>query len=219
VTGNWIFRHKFHADGSLARHKARWVIRRFSQREGVDYDEAFSPIVKPATIRSVLSIAASHAWPIHQLDVKNAFLHGHLEETIYCQQPPGFVNPSAPNHVCHLQKSLSGLKQAPRGWYQRFVTFLRKLGFITSTSDMSPFIFRDGTILAYLLLYVDDIILTTSSSALLQRIMTRLSSEFAMTDLGALHHFLGIVVTHSYDGLFLSQRQYAIELLQRAGMA
>jgi hypothetical protein len=111
------------------------------------------------------------------------------------------------------------LKQAPRAWYQRFATFLRKLGFVASTSDMSLFIFRDGTSLAYLLLYVNDIVLTASSSALLQRIMTRLSSEFAMTDLGALHHFLGIAVMCSSDGLFLSQRQYAIELLQRAGMA
>jgi hypothetical protein len=207
VTGNWIFRHKFHADGSLARHKARWVVRGFSQREGVDYDETFNPVVKPATIRFVLSIAASRTWPIHQLDVKNAFLHGHLEETVYCQQPPGFVDPGAPYHVCRLQKSLYGLKQAPRAWYQRFATF------IASTSDTSLFIFREGTSLAYLLMYVDDIVLTASSSALLQRIMARLSSEFTMTDLGALHHFLGIVVTRSSDGLFLSQQQYAVELL------
>lgn len=219
MTGKWIFWHKFHANGSLARHKARWVVRGFSQREGVDYDETFSPVVKPATIRSVLSIAASRAWPIHQLDVKNAFLHGHLEETVYCQQPPGFIDPGAPDHICRLQKSLYGLKQAPRAWYQRFATFVRKLGFVASTSDTSLFILREGTRLAYLLLYVDDIVLTASSSALLQRIMTQLSSEFAMTDLGALHHFLGIAVTRSSDGLFLSQRQYAVELLQRAGMA
>jgi hypothetical protein len=151
--------------------------------------------------------------------VKNAFLHGHLEETVYCQQPLGFVDPGAPDHVCHLQKSLYGLKQAPRAWYQRFATFVRHLGFVASISDTSLFVLREGTSLAYLLLYVDDIILTASSSALLQRIMTRLSSEFAMTDLGALHHFLGIAVTRSSDGLFLSQRQYAIELLQRACMA
>jgi hypothetical protein len=109
------------------------------------------------------------------------------------------------------------LKQAPRAWYQRFATFLRKLGFVASTSDTSLFIFREGTSLAYLLMYIDDIVLTASSSALLQRIMTRLRSEFVMTDLGALHHFLGIVVTRSSDGLFFSQRQYGIELLQRGG--
>jgi hypothetical protein len=112
VTGKWIFRHKFHADESLARHKACWVVRGFSQREGIDYDKTFSPVVKPATIWSVLSIAASRTWPIHQLDVKNAFLHGHLKETIYCQQPPGFIDPGTPDHVCRPQKSLYGLKQA-----------------------------------------------------------------------------------------------------------
>jgi hypothetical protein len=85
VTVKWIFKHKFHSDGTLARHKARWVVRGFTQRHGIYYDETFSPVVKPATIRVVLSIAASRQWPIHQLDVKNAFLHGHLHETVYCQ--------------------------------------------------------------------------------------------------------------------------------------
>ncbi|XP_072149225.1 uncharacterized protein [Setaria viridis] len=94
VSGKWIFRHKFHADGSLARHKARWVVRGFCQRHGIDYDEAFNQVVKPVTIRTVLSIATSRAWPIHQLDMKNAFLHKHLTETVYCQQPPGFVDPT-----------------------------------------------------------------------------------------------------------------------------
>jgi hypothetical protein len=96
--------------------------------------------------------------------VKNAFLHGHLEETVYCQQPPGFVDPGAPDHVYRLQKSLYGLKQAPRAWYQRFATFIRQLGFVASTSDTSLFIFRAGTSLAYLLLYVDDIVLTIADS-------------------------------------------------------
>jgi hypothetical protein len=206
VSGKWIFKHKFHSDGSLARHKARWVVRGFSQQHGIDYDETFSPVVKPATIRAVLSIAASRAWLIHQLDVKNAFLHGHLDETVYCQQPPGFVDPTAPDHVCLLLKSLYGLKQAPRAWYQRFASFIRQLGFTASTSDTFLFVYKEGAGIAYLLLYVDDIILTASSSTLLQSIMARLASEFAMTDLGDLHHFLGISVSRSADGLFLSQR-------------
>ncbi|WVZ51462.1 LOW QUALITY PROTEIN: hypothetical protein U9M48_002608, partial [Paspalum notatum var. saurae] len=219
VTGKWIFRHKFHADGSLARHKARSVVRGFSQQHGIDYDETFSPVVKQATIRVVLSIAVSRDWPIHQLDVKNAFLHGHLDKTVYCQQPPGCVDPSAPDHVCLLQKSLYGLKQAPRAWYQRFATYIRRLGFVPAVSDTSLFVYKEGTGIAYLLLYVDDIVLTASSSTLLQTIMGRLHSEFTMTDLGTLHHFLGISVTRSSDSLFLSQRQYALDLLQRAGMA
>jgi hypothetical protein len=84
VTGKWIFRHKFHADGSFDGYKARWVLRGFTQRPGVDYDETFSPVVKPVTVRTVLTLAHFRDWPIHQLDVKNAFLHGTLSETVYC---------------------------------------------------------------------------------------------------------------------------------------
>jgi hypothetical protein len=206
ISGKWVFKHKYRADGSLARHKARWVVRGFSQRHGIDYDETFSPVVKPPTIRVVLSIAASRSWPIHQLDVKNAFLHGHLNETVYCEQPPGFVDPVAPDHVCLLQKSLYGLKQAPRAWHQRFSSFVQRSGFTASASDTSLFIYKEGADFAYLLLYVDDIILTTSSTRLLRHLTELLHSEFAMTDLGDLHHFLGISVTCSKDGLFLSQR-------------
>ncbi|KAK1626229.1 hypothetical protein QYE76_000544 [Lolium multiflorum] len=197
VTGKWIFRQKFHSDGSLARYKARWVVRGFSQRPGIDYDETFSPVVKPATIRLVLHIAVSSSWPIRQLDVKNAFLHGNLDEVVYCQQPPGFVDPSRPDHVCRLHKSLYGLKQAPRAWYQRFATYLATMGFTASKTDTSLFVLRSGSDTAYLLLYVDDIIVTASSTVFLRRLLERLHSEFAMTDLGDLHFFLGIASSKS----------------------
>ncbi|WVZ91395.1 hypothetical protein U9M48_037575 [Paspalum notatum var. saurae] len=218
VTGKWIFRHKLHPDGSLARYKARWVVRGFTQEQGVDYDETFSPVIKPATIRVVLSIATSSSWPIHQLDVKNAFLHGNLAETVYCVQPSGFTDPTHPNHVCKLNKSLYGLKQAPRTWFLRFNNFLQSLGFKPSRADTSLFILHKSGHTAYLLLYVDDIILTASSSTLLQQIIANLCGEFSMTDLGHLQHFLGIHVTKTAQGLFLSQSQYALEILQRAGM-
>lgn len=218
ITGKWIFRHKHNSDGSLARYKARWVVRGFNQEHGVDYDETFSPVVKPATIHTVLSIATSSSWAIHQLDVKNAFLHGNLTETVYCSQPAGFVNASFPNHVCKLNKSLYGLKQAPRTWFLRFTTFLHTLGFKQSKSDSSLFILHTPTSAAYLLLYVDDIILTASSTTLLHTIISHLQKEFSMTDLGHLEHFLGIQVRKTTSGLFLSQDQYAREILDRANM-
>ncbi|GAU48004.1 hypothetical protein TSUD_404810 [Trifolium subterraneum] len=190
-----------------------------SQIAGVDCDETFSPVVKPATIRTVLTIALSKSWPIHQLDVQNAFLHGDLHETVYMHQPLGFRDSHHPDYVCRLRKSLYGLKQAPRAWYQRFADFVSTIGFRHSTSDHSLFIYRRGTDLAYILLYVDDIILITSSQDLRQSIMALLASEFAMKDLGPLSYFLGIAVTRHAGGLFLSQSTYAGEIIARAGMA
>ncbi|GJV62128.1 ribonuclease H-like domain-containing protein [Tanacetum coccineum] len=218
VRSLWLFRHKHNADGSLNRYKARLVANGSTQIVGIDVDETFSPVVKPATIRTVLSLAISRHWPVHQLDVKNAFLHGSLSETVYMHQPPGFRDPRHPDHVCLLQRSLYGLKQAPRAWFQRFAAYAARVGFLHSRCDSSLFIYRQGSDTAYLLLYVDDIVLTASSTALLQRIIASLHAEFSMTDLGPLNYFLGVSVTRNTSGMFLSQQKYATEVLERAGM-
>jgi hypothetical protein len=174
IIGKWIWTYKRWADGTLERYKACWVLRGFTQWPGVDYDETFSPVVKPATVRTVLSLALTRSWPVHQLDVKNAFLHGLLIETVYYSQPARFVDSSCPDMVCRLNRSLYGLKQAPRVWNHRFAAFLRSLGFVEAKSDMSLFIFHHGAEIAYLLLYVDDIVLTASSESLLRCIITSL---------------------------------------------
>jgi hypothetical protein len=153
------------------------------------------------------------------LDVKNAFLHGNLNETVYMYQPPGFRDPKHPDYVCLLKKSLYGLKQAPRAWYQRFTDFVATLGFSHSVCDNSLFTYHNGDDTAYILLYVDDIILTASSDTLRQSIMSKLSSEFAMKDLGPLSYFLGISVTRHSGGMFLSQHKYAEEIIERASMS
>jgi histone deacetylase 1/2 len=108
VSGKWVFCHKLHPDGTLDRYKARRVLRGFTRRPGIDFGETFSPVVKPATIHTVLSLAVSQDWPIRQLDVKNAFLHRTLSETVYYAQPSGFVDSSRHHHVCQLNKSLYG---------------------------------------------------------------------------------------------------------------
>ncbi|XP_074267321.1 uncharacterized protein LOC141590649 [Silene latifolia] len=186
--------------------------------KGIDCDETFSPVVKPATIRTVLSIAVSKNWSLRQLDVKNAFLHGHLMETVYMHQPPGFRDRHHPDYVCLLKKSLYGLKQAPRAWYQRFAHFVSTIGFQHSKCDTSLFIYHEGANIAYLLLYVDDIILATSTDLLRTKIMGHLQSEFAMTDLGPLNYFLGISAIRHKNGLFLHQKKYAEDIIARANM-
>lgn len=140
----WVFSHKFNANGVLECHKARLVVNGRSQQVGVDCYETFSPVVKPATIRIVLSLALSRKWNIHQLDVKNAFLHGTLNETVFMYQPPGFKDAHLLHHVCRLKKSLYGLKQAPRTWYTRFASFVKSIGFTNNRSDNSLFIFSKG---------------------------------------------------------------------------
>jgi hypothetical protein len=172
----------------------------------VDYDEAFCPVVKFATVRAVRSLALSRNWAIDQLDVKNAFLHGTLTETVYCSQPTGFIDTAHSDLVCRLNRSLYGLKQAPQAWYSRFATYLASIGFVEAKSDTSLFIYQRGEDTVYLLLYVDDIVLTTSTADLLQCTITALQREFAMKDLGPLHHFLGITSERRPKGLFLHQK-------------
>ncbi|GKD21764.1 ribonuclease H-like domain-containing protein [Tanacetum coccineum] len=219
VRSMWLFKHKFYANGSLRRYKARLLANGRSQQQGIDCDETFSPVVKPVAIHTVLSLAVSHGRHIHQLGVKNAFLHGHLSETVYMHQPSGFVDSARPDYVCHLQKSLYGLKQAHRASSQRFASFATRIGFQHSKSDASLFVCHFGSDIAYLSLYVDDIILNASSTTLLQRIIDSLHGEFAMTDLGSLNYFLGISAQRTASGLFLSQSKFAKEILERAHIA
>ncbi|GKV15734.1 hypothetical protein SLEP1_g26493 [Rubroshorea leprosula] len=157
----WVFRVKRNKEGGIDRYKARLVAKGFHQRPGSDYFNTFSPVIKPTTIRTVLSLAVNKHWPIRQLDVNNAFLHGKLEEELFMEQPPGFVDSSQLQHVCRLRKSIYGLKQAPRTWYQELKTFLLQHGtekLVESIISLmgATFSIKDLGCLNYFLVKVED---------------------------------------------------------------
>jgi histone deacetylase 1/2 len=204
IDSKWVFKVKKHVDGSIERYKAQLVAKGFKQRYGLDYEDTSSPVVKPTTIRLLLSLAVTQGWFLCQLDVQNAFLHGVLEEEVYMRQPPGFVDPACPQHLCRLVKALYGLKQAPRAWHACLGSVLRALGFVPSTADMSLFLLQHPDVTMYLLVYVDDIIIISSSDAAASRLVSALCGDFAVKDLSALHYFLGLEVSRSSAGLTLT---------------
>jgi hypothetical protein len=218
VGSKWVFRIKRKADGSIERYKARLVAKGFHQQPGVDFDETYSLVVKPITIRTVLTIAVTHDWAIHQIDVSNAFLHGVIKENVYMLQPPGFTHPNFPNVVCKLHKALYGLKQAPRAWFDRLSSRLHELKFKDSKSDSSLFIYKCNGVTIFVLIYVDDIIITSSHQAAIPKLIADLQLSFAIKDLGPLHFFLGIEAIWTKDALHLSQQRYIHDLLTKTNM-
>ncbi|XP_038981589.1 uncharacterized mitochondrial protein AtMg00810-like, partial [Phoenix dactylifera] len=163
-------------------------------------------------------LALQSKWHVRQLDVLNAFLHGDLEDTMFMEQPPGFVNPSFPHHICKLRKAIYGLKQAPRQWFATFSGFLLDHGFTQSTADSSLFIFQQNDVFLYLPIYVDDILFTGNDAQAMSSFFLQLQGRFHMKDLGHVSHFLGIQAQYSDIGLPLNQRTYAAQVLNKAGM-
>ncbi|KAJ9535088.1 hypothetical protein OSB04_un001836 [Centaurea solstitialis] len=193
----WVFTVKVNPDGSVARLKARLVAKGYAQTYGVDYSETFSPVAKLSSIRLFISLAATYNWPLHQLDVKNAFLHGDLQEEVYMEQPPGFVAQGECGKVCKLRKSLYGLKQSPRAWFGRFNSVVTKFGLRRSSHDHSVFFASSDAGCTLLVVYVDDIVITGSDEKGIKRLKDFLASQFQTKDLGPLKYFLGIEVSRS----------------------
>ena len=217
VTSRLLYTIKYLANGKPERKKTRLVARGFTQTYGEDYLDTFAPVAKLHTIRILLSLATNLEWDLWQMDVKNAFLQGELEDEVYMRPPPGLEDMVKPGNVLRLKKAIYGLKQSPRAWYHKLSTTLNGRGFNRSEADHTLFTLTSQQGIVVILVYVDDIIITGSDKEGIQTIKTFLKSVFDIKDLGELKYFLGIEVCRSKEGLFLSQRKYTLDLLNEAG--
>ncbi|KAM0017627.1 putative RNA-directed DNA polymerase [Helianthus debilis subsp. tardiflorus] len=214
----WLFKTKNGADGKVLKHKARLVVKGYSQQPGIDYQETFAPVARFETIRVVISVAAQQGWNLHQLDVKTAFLNGDLTEEIYVSQPEGFERVGSEDKVYRLKKALYGLKQAPRAWYSRIDGYFTQHGYVRSENEPTLYVKKEGGDIIYVCLYVDDIIYTSSSHKLVKEFKEGMEKEFEMTDMGLLKLFLGLEVKQTSKGVFISQEKYAKALVSKFGM-
>eukprot|EP00253_Pinus_taeda_P033168 PITA_33168 len=215
----WVYKNKYKADGSLDKHKDRLVAKGFAQKEGVSYEETFAPPVKWATIWTLFGLATQNGWKLHQMDVKTTFLNGDLKDNVFISQPEGFSMKGHEHKVCKLVKSLYGLKQAPRAWYEKLTEHLLKLNFKHYDLDYATlFVKKVGKTVAYLVVYVDDILMRRNNESYIASIKKELGKSFEMTDLGYVHYYFGIEVTQHPKSIFLSQKKYIGDMLNRFGM-
>ncbi|KAJ9543849.1 hypothetical protein OSB04_023556 [Centaurea solstitialis] len=220
VGRKWVFKKKTDMDGNVHTFKARLVAKGFTQTHGIDYDETFSPVAMLKSIRILMAISAYFNYEIWQMDVKTAFLNGKLTEDVYMEQPEGFIGPKNPNKVCKLLKSIYGLKQASRSWNLHFDERIKEFGFAKSEFEPCVYTKFSGSIVTFLVLYVDDILLIGNDVPTLQSVKTWLSKCFQMKDLGEAAYILGIKIyrNRSRRLIGLSQSTYIDKILKRFRM-
>lgn len=212
----WVYRTKFNPDGSIFKHKARLVVKGYFQQPGVDFGDTFAPVARHEIVRFLVALAAQCKWKIFHLDVKSAFLNGLLEEDIYVEQPEGFTVAGEEDKVYKLKKALYGLKQAPRAWYSRLDTHLLSQGFNRSLNEPTLYFKRqaDGKLIV-ISVYVDDLMITGEDPLAVQEVKNEMLKVFEMSDLGEMKFFLGMEIAQSSEGIFLSQKKYALNLLKK----
>ncbi|KAJ9541567.1 hypothetical protein OSB04_028073 [Centaurea solstitialis] len=220
VGRKWVFKKKTDMDGNVHTFKARLVAKGFTQTHGIDYDETFSPVAMLKSIRILMAISAYFNYEIWQMDVKTAFLNGKLTEDVYMEQPEGFEDPKNPNKVCRLLKSIYGLKQASRSWNLHFDERIKEFGFAKSEFEPCVYTKFSGSIVTFLVLYVDDILLIGNDVPTLQSVKEWLSKCFQMKDLGEAAYILGIKIyrNRSKRLIGLSQSTYIDKVLKRFRM-
>ncbi|KAL0291225.1 UNVERIFIED_CONTAM: Retrovirus-related Pol polyprotein from transposon RE1 [Sesamum angustifolium] len=216
IGSKWVYKVKLRPDGSVDIYKARLVAKGYNQVEGVDYVDRFSPVAKAVTVRLLLAVASSKNWPIQQIDINNAFLHGFLDEDIYLTAPDGYPIPAG--KVCKLKRSLYGLKQASRQWNQELTSQLICYGFSQSPHDHCLFTQQttDGFLVP--LVYVDDVLITGSSQLQIDKVKHFLHSTFTIKYLGPAKYFLDLEIARSTEGLFVTQHKYIRDIILDTGL-
>ena len=189
----------------------------YAQIYGVDCSDTFSPVAKMTFIQLFISLTATHNWDLNQLDIKNAFLHGKLQEKVYMDQPLGFVAQGEIGKVCRLWKSLHGFKQSPCAWFGKFSQAIEKFGLQKSKSYHFVFYQNSSSSIILLVVYVDDIVITESDSTGISSLKSFLHSQFHTKNLRMLRYFLGVIVMQSKHEIFLSQKKYVLDLLSETG--
>ena len=219
VGSKWVFRVKRKADGSIDKYKARLIAKGFTQVYGVDYFDTYSPVAKLSSIRLILALAACHDWEVESFDFNGAYLNGELsdEEEIFMQEPPGYETKEGGPSIKRLLKSLYGLKQAGRKWYEVLRRTLTDLAFRVSNADPGVFHARIGEHALILAVHVDDCIMTGGSIKLIRDYKRKLNEQHALTDLGPIHWLLGIKISRNRAArtISLSQTAYIKSIVNR----
>ncbi|KAL3687453.1 hypothetical protein R1sor_013762 [Riccia sorocarpa] len=212
IMAKWIFKVKSGPEGVEPVFKARLVARGFQQICGLDYQETFAPVIKWTTLRLIISLVARHSWPLSHLDVRTAFLHGELQDEVYLTLPPGFKT-SSPHIVFRLCKALYGLRQAPRAWYDKIDRFFRDAGLRRSDYDPSLYFSNEGGEYVFILIYVDDLLVTANHSRRIQQLVNLLTKNFEMSGIGDLTNYLHVKFSQTNAGIFMSQLAYVQSIL------
>jgi hypothetical protein len=218
VGSRWVYTYKYNENGTINKYKARLVAQGFSQKYGIDYNETYAPVSKLTTIRTILAIAASEDLELWQYDVKTAFLNGSLEEDIYLQQPKGYEDGTS--KVCKLKKGIYGLKQSPRNWYSTLNNSIISNGFTRLKTDLCLYVKRENSQIAFVLVFVDDIIIGGNNIVWMNSIKDNLFSRFDMKDMGDLSYFLGWKITRNRKEktISINQTTYIRDIIKRYGM-
>jgi hypothetical protein len=213
-----VFKLNLNKDGQVVKHKACLVAKGYVQKEGIDFSEVFTLVVRLESVRLLLVIVVYYSWEVHHMDVKSTFLNGNLKEVVYVQQPPGFFDDNNYGKVLCLHKALYGLRQAPRAWNAKLDGTLLSLGFKHCISKHGMYTHGNTKHRLIVGVYVDNLIITGSNMQVFSSFKKEMYKSFKMSDLSALSYYLGVEVQQSRNGIAICQGAYAKKILDTAGL-